>query len=59
MTEPGSLAERQEFFMTGTKPLYRFRDRALAGLMAARGWEAEWRLSAGQIRHMLLYPPDE
>jgi hypothetical protein len=27
--------------MTGAKPLYRFRDRALAGLMAARGWEAE------------------
>ena len=24
--------------MTGAKPLYRFRDRALAGLMAARGW---------------------
>ena len=26
--------------MTGAKPLYRFRDRALAGLMAARGWIA-------------------
>ena len=25
--------------MTGAKPLYRFRDRALAGLMAARGWK--------------------
>ncbi len=24
--------------MTGAKPLYRFRDRALAGLMGARGW---------------------
>jgi len=24
--------------MTVAKPLYRFRDRALAGLMAARGW---------------------
>jgi hypothetical protein len=27
--------------MTGAKPLYRFRDRALAGLMAARGWKCE------------------
>jgi hypothetical protein len=31
--------------MTGAKPLYRFRDRALAGLMAARGWESECPLS--------------
>jgi hypothetical protein len=30
--------------MTGAKPLYRFRDRALAGLMAARGWTGEWRV---------------
>ena len=40
----GSVAERQDFFMTGAKPLYRFRDRALAGLMAARGWLGEWPL---------------
>ena len=31
--------------MTGAKPLYRFRDRALAGLMAARGWRVESPLS--------------
>jgi hypothetical protein len=27
--------------MTGAKPLYRFRDRALAGLMAGDGWISE------------------
>jgi hypothetical protein len=31
--------------MTGAKPLYRFRDRALAGLMAARGWISELQLT--------------
>ena len=35
--------------MTVAKPLYRFRDRALAGLMAARGWEAEGRRSANPL----------
>jgi hypothetical protein len=34
--------------MTGAKPLYRFRDRALAGLMAALGWIPEWRLMVEQ-----------
>jgi len=32
--------------MTGAKPLYRFRDLALAGLMAARGWICDGRLLA-------------
>jgi hypothetical protein len=27
--------------MAGAKPLYCFRDRALAGLMAARGWKTD------------------
>jgi hypothetical protein len=45
MAGSGSISEWQEFFMTGTKPLYRFRDRALAGIMAARGWIVEGQLS--------------
>jgi hypothetical protein len=31
--------------MAGAKPLYCFRDRALAGLMAARGWLAEFQFA--------------
>jgi hypothetical protein len=42
MTASGSIAERQEFFAIGVKPPCRFRDRASARLMAARGWETEW-----------------
>jgi len=45
--------------MTGAKPLYRFRDRALAGLMAARGWIVlknsrivTWRLNFGDFRSL-------
>jgi hypothetical protein len=33
-----SLAEGQEFSRGEAKPQDRFQDRALAGLMAARGW---------------------
>ena len=36
--------------MTGAKPLYRFRDRALAGLMAARGWKGDCLLTVEQGR---------
>ena len=46
----GSLAEGQEFSRSEAKPLYRFRGRALAGLMAARGWLGEWRLFHGNTR---------
>ena len=39
--------------MTGAKPLYRFRDRALAGLMAARGWIPEGRLQRRRRKRQL------
>ena len=41
--------------MTGAKPLYRFRDRALAGLMAARGWKGEWPFRMRQAQHARLF----
>ena len=40
--------------MTRAKPLYRFRDRALAGLMAARGWNSEGPRSGDKPRKLPL-----
>ena len=40
----GSLAEWREFSSSPEKPPCGFWDRSPAPLMAARGWEGEWRL---------------
>lgn len=41
----GSIAERWEFFCSGGKPPYGFRDRSRARRMTGNGSTGEWRLS--------------
>ena len=57
MSVLGSVPEWQEFFRSVGKPQDSIRDRASALLMAAAGWEGEWRFVSVQNQTVRLNEP--